>query len=109
MKIFPGDAKLTEALRNAQVALKKSQVENVARMITGSEVKEITAPKQFQEAISVSGKLSIVSGCHPNTGADSIPVPPLARCAMWVQKTYYIPPAIGSCINKWFDVGVLGN
>jgi hypothetical protein len=59
VKIFPGDAKHAEALLHAQIALKESQVGDVAHLITRSKVKEITTLNQLQEAISIPGKLSI--------------------------------------------------
>ncbi|KAJ1689978.1 hypothetical protein LUZ63_014133 [Rhynchospora breviuscula] len=65
MKIFPENAKIVEALSHAQIALRKSQGEDVSRMISGTEVKDITSAEHFQESISESGA-SVVYFMEPS-------------------------------------------
>ncbi|KAJ3685322.1 hypothetical protein LUZ61_014486 [Rhynchospora tenuis] len=77
MKILPEIHKIVEALSHVQIALRKSQGEDVSHMISGTEVTEITSAEHFQESISVSGA-SIVYFMEPSN-AECIQISPFVN------------------------------
>ncbi|XWS27329.1 hypothetical protein CRYUN_Cryun26dG0105700 [Craigia yunnanensis] len=61
---LPDDNEVAESLFHAQVALKKSRVEEVYNMTFGGEVEEVSSLEQFRAAISLPGKLLPLHSQH---------------------------------------------